>query len=83
MVDLLADSTVKPRARCGMPRTRTHKQDSRLFFLDRLHADDVGVADTITSFFIRRCIYFAFFGKPARPGPTNSEQTGESAGDIR
>ncbi|KAI3058792.1 hypothetical protein CBS147353_10654 [Aspergillus niger] len=32
--DLLADSTMKPRARCGMPRKRTHKQDSPLLFLD-------------------------------------------------
>lgn len=73
---------MKPRARCGMPRTRTHKQDSPLLFLDRLHADDVGVADTITSFFVRRCVYFAFFGKPARPGPIDSDQTGESPEDI-
>lgn len=82
MVDFLADSTVKPRARCGMPRTRTHKQDSSFFFLDRLHADEVEVADTITSFFVRRCVYFAFFGKPARPGPNNSDQTEESPGGM-
>lgn len=80
--DLLADSTVKPRARRGMPQTRTHKQDSPMLFLDRLHADDVGVADTITSYFVRRCVYFAFFGKPARPGPTGNDETRESPGDI-
>lgn len=73
--DLLADSTVKPRARRGMPQTRTHKQDSPMLFLDRLHADDAGVADTITSYFVRRCVYFAFFGKPARPGPTGNDET--------
>ncbi|PYH60299.1 uncharacterized protein BO96DRAFT_497933 [Aspergillus niger CBS 101883] len=80
--DLLADSTMKPRARCGMPRTRTHKQDSPLLFLDRLHADDVGVTDTITSFYVRRCVYFSFFGRSARPGPTGSDRAGESPGDI-
>ncbi|RDH30832.1 hypothetical protein BDQ94DRAFT_180863 [Aspergillus welwitschiae] len=80
--DLLADSTVKPRARCGMPQTRTHKQDSPLLFLDRLHADDIGFTDTITSFYVRRCVYFSFFGRPAIPGPTSSDRAGESSGDI-
>ncbi|KAL6229549.1 hypothetical protein BDW75DRAFT_249578 [Aspergillus navahoensis] len=41
--------------------------DGPLLFLDRLHAD-VEVANTITTFFVRRCVYFAFFGKPARSG---------------
>ncbi|KAA8652086.1 DUF3723 domain-containing protein [Aspergillus tanneri] len=80
--DLLADSTVRPRARCGMPRMRTHKQDSPFLFLDLLHADDVGVADTITTLFVRRCVYFAFFGKPTRPGPSGGDHTGETPGDI-
>ncbi|KAF7164507.1 hypothetical protein CNMCM6106_001025 [Aspergillus hiratsukae] len=78
--ELLADSTVKPRARCGMPRMRTHKQDSPLLFVDRLHAE-VGVADTITTFFVRRCVYFAFFGKPAQPGPAEGENNRETPGD--
>lgn len=78
--ELLADSTVKPRARCGMPRMRTHKQDSPLLFVDRLHAE-VEVADTITTFFVRRCVYFAFFGKPTRSGPTEAETNGETPGD--
>ncbi|KAL3439931.1 hypothetical protein BJX65DRAFT_291353 [Aspergillus insuetus] len=80
--DLLADCTVKPRARCGMPRMGAHKQDSPWLFLDRLHADDVEAADNITTFFVRRCVYFAFFGKPARPRPTDYGQTGEPDGDM-
>jgi hypothetical protein len=32
--ELLADSTVKPRVRSGVPQTRTQKQDSPLLFLD-------------------------------------------------
>ncbi|GAA87890.1 hypothetical protein AKAW_06004 [Aspergillus luchuensis IFO 4308] len=79
---LLADSAVKPRARCGMPQTRTHKQDSPLLFLDRLHADDIGVADTITSFYVRRCVYFSFFGRPALAGPTSSNQAEEASRNI-
>ena len=66
--DLLADSTVKAHARSGVPQTRTHVQDAPLLFLDRLHAD-VDVADTITSFFVRRCVFFAFLGKSPRVDP--------------
>ncbi|KAL2374952.1 hypothetical protein RJZ57_000560 [Blastomyces gilchristii] len=46
--ELLADSTVKHRARCGIPRMGTHKQDTFFLFLDHLHADAVPVADNIT-----------------------------------
>lgn len=59
---------MKPRVRSGVPQTRTQKQDKALLFLDYLHAD-IKVADTITSFFVRRCVYFVFFGKPMRHGP--------------
>lgn len=34
-----------------MPQIGTHKQDSRLLFLDNLHVDEVPVAETITTFF--------------------------------
>ncbi|KAJ5318586.1 hypothetical protein N7476_005006 [Penicillium atrosanguineum] len=68
--DLLADSAVKLQVRSGVPQTRTHNQDSPLLFLDRLYAD-IPVADTITSFFVRRCVYFAFFGKSAKYGPSH------------
>jgi hypothetical protein len=63
--ELLADSTMKPRVRCGVPQARTQKQDNALLFLDCLRAE-VEIADTITSFFVRRCVYFAFFGKPTQ-----------------
>ncbi|KAE8384351.1 hypothetical protein BDV23DRAFT_177126 [Aspergillus alliaceus] len=49
---LLADSSVKARAQCGMPQFRTYKQDSPLLFLDYVHDDDAPVANTITTFFI-------------------------------
>ncbi|PGG96174.1 hypothetical protein AJ79_09706 [Helicocarpus griseus UAMH5409] len=62
--ELLADSIVKPQARCGMPQMRAHKQDSPLLFLDHLHTNTTPAADTITTFFVRQCVYFAFFGKP-------------------
>lgn len=55
---------------------RMHKQDSPLIFLDHLHTNTMPVADTITTFFIRCCVYFAFFGK------TLSFQTGDGDADC-
>jgi hypothetical protein len=42
---------------------RTHKQDSPFLFIDHLHSSKVPVAETITTFFVRRCVYFAFLGE--------------------
>ncbi|KAJ6070728.1 hypothetical protein N7467_012047 [Penicillium canescens] len=60
---LLADSSVEARARCGMPQLKTHKQDSPFLFLDNIHTVSLPVFDNITTFFVRRCVYLAFFGK--------------------
>lgn len=77
---LLADSAMKLKTRAGEPQTRTHKQDGPLLFLDRLHAD-VEVADNVTSFFVRRCVYFAFFGKSARVTTSNVNQAKDNDPD--
>lgn len=53
-----------------------------MLFLNHLHTNNVGIADTITSFFVRCCVYFIFFGKPAQPGPTDSDKIRESPEDI-
>lgn len=55
--ELLIDSSVKSRVHCDIPRMQTHKQDCYFFFLDHLHA----ITDTITTFFVRHCVYLAFF----------------------
>ncbi|KAJ5974799.1 hypothetical protein N7481_008506 [Penicillium waksmanii] len=80
--DLLADSTVKAHARSGVPQTRTHVQDAPFLFLDRLHAD-VDAADTITSFFVRRCVFFAFLGKSPTVDPINNRKCGNLKADQR
>ncbi|KAJ5142480.1 uncharacterized protein N7515_001267 [Penicillium bovifimosum] len=76
--ELLADSTMKPKVRCGVPQARTQKQDNALLFLDCVNAE-VEMADTITSFFVRRCVYFAFFGKPTqhRLAPEGDQPMGD------
>ncbi|KAJ5569140.1 hypothetical protein N7450_011626 [Penicillium hetheringtonii] len=75
---LLADNTTKAHARSGIPRTRTHTQDAPFLFLDRLYAG-VESADTITSFFVRRCVYFAFFGKSANLRNATATEAGDAS----
>lgn len=66
---LLADSAIKLQVRSGVPQTQTYNQDSPLLFLDRLYAN-IPFADTITSFFVRRYVYFVFFGKSIKYSPS-------------
>ncbi|KOC13279.1 hypothetical protein AFLA70_368g000561 [Aspergillus flavus AF70] len=75
--ELLADSTVKARARCGTPQKRTQRQDSLHLFIDYLHKDEIIIADTITTFFVRRCVYFAFFGKPCSHSDPHTDRDGD------
>lgn len=49
--------------------------------MDCLHAK-VEVVDTITTFFVCCCVYFAFFRKPAQAGLTEGESDRETPGDM-
>ncbi|CAG8218000.1 unnamed protein product [Penicillium salamii] len=60
---ILADSLVEARARCGIPRFKTHSQDKAFLFPASIHR--VGpFSESVSTFFVRQCVYFAFFGKP-------------------
>jgi hypothetical protein len=48
--------------RSGIPKLSDHKRDTPCLFLDKLHAA-VRCGSTMTSFFIQRSTYFAFFGR--------------------
>lgn len=52
----------------------------RVLFLDRLHAG-IEAADHVTSFFVRRYIYFAFFGKSVWLTRSPTDQAGHSSPD--
>jgi hypothetical protein len=65
-------SDILPK-RCGIPRTQDHERDKLSLFVDRLHNTDEEQCDEMSSFFIRRSVYFAFFGKPSRPIPRSEE----------
>ncbi|TGO07234.1 hypothetical protein BTUL_0306g00130 [Botrytis tulipae] len=49
--------------RCGFPNQDTHEHDKKTLFLPYLHTEDREKGKYITSFFVRRSVYYAFFGK--------------------
>jgi hypothetical protein len=65
--EMMAD-TDKPKARCGMPSIKAQRQDSPFLFFDHLYNDAVQVTERISTLFVRRCVYIAFFGKPSSDG---------------
>ncbi|EDN06477.1 predicted protein [Histoplasma mississippiense (nom. inval.)] len=57
---VLVDRSVKRKARCGHPTMEALEQDRPLLFVDHMQA--AAVPDRVTTFFVRCCVYFAFFG---------------------
>lgn len=49
--------------RCGFPNQECHDADRNSLFLTDLHRVEEPRAPGITSFFVRRSVYFAFFGR--------------------
>ncbi|OBT39549.1 hypothetical protein VE00_09472 [Pseudogymnoascus sp. WSF 3629] len=60
--------------RCGIPRRRAYEEDRGSLFINHLHDGRQDQGEGITSFFVRRSVYFAFFGRPATT-PANSHST--------
>jgi hypothetical protein len=63
-----------PPKRCGIPYALDHERDRLSLFLDKLHNTGEEQCDEMSSFFIRRSVYFAYFGKPSRPTPRSPEE---------
>jgi hypothetical protein len=61
------DCSNGPPKRSGIPYALDHERDRLSLFLDKLHNTDEEQCDEMSSFFIRRSVYFAFFGKPESP----------------
>jgi hypothetical protein len=75
----LVQAAADPKARCGLPSNEVQESDRRFLFLDHLHTADAPAAETISTFYVRRCVYFAFFGRlPAhlftRPATAHSPE---------
>jgi hypothetical protein len=82
-----ADASNRPPKRCGMPQIQDHERDRLTLFLDKLHNISEEQCDEMSSFFIRRSVYFAYFGRPSRTGvggsTTNSQPRNPEDGLAR
>ena len=56
---------VKKQRRCGLPSVEEYTKDSESLFINHLHNVDEEQGEGLTSFFVRKSIYLAFFGKPS------------------
>ncbi|QKX64376.1 uncharacterized protein TRUGW13939_11550, partial [Talaromyces rugulosus] len=57
--------TVPRRRRCGQPCIEAHEQERKFLFFD--HMEGPSSDNEVSALFVRRCVYFAFFGKPSEP----------------
>ena len=56
---------VKKKRRCGLSSVKKYTKDSESLFINNLHSVDDEQGEGLTSFFVRKSIYSAFFGKPS------------------
>lgn len=59
------DARAKKKRRCELSNVKKYVKDSKSLFVNHLHDVDEEQSEGITSFFVRKFIYFAFFGKPS------------------
>ena len=68
---------VRPPARCGIPHDLDHDRDKQFLFLPTLHRPLDMYQTHVSSFFVRRSVYFGFFGQAL--AVDISQTRGESA----
>uniref|UniRef100_A0A093VHN0 Calponin likey domain-containing protein n=1 Tax=Talaromyces marneffei PM1 TaxID=1077442 RepID=A0A093VHN0_TALMA len=67
------------RARGGLPSRQAQKNDRRFLFIDHLHRN-ASTTEKVSTWFVRRSVYFAFFGRCFSPPPdAPAERTTEVA----
>lgn len=75
--------------RCGFPDENAQQEDGKFLFLPLLHKEIEEQSENVTSFFVRRSVYLAFFGRSvnldeySRPDPpqvthASARRTGQS-----
>jgi hypothetical protein len=81
----VSDDTAASGIRCGFPDEEAHARDADSLSIANLHVEVTEQGESITSFFVRRSVYFAFFGKPSEtstggrshPSPPRDPSFGE------
>ncbi|GFG10588.1 hypothetical protein IFM5058_05002 [Aspergillus udagawae] len=77
---LITGRAIKLKERCGAPQERTQRLDRPYIFLDRLHSATV-MQQSLSSVEVRRCVYYAFFGKPSSQVTMRSTPPARSSAD--
>lgn len=63
---------IKKESRCGYPQAMAQSQDRQFLFIDQIHGDPFPAIQKVSSFFVRRNVFFTFFGKLSLPGANNT-----------
>ena len=76
---------VKNKQRCGLPSLEDHMKDQESLFIDHLHNAEEEQGKGVTSFFIQKSVYCAFFGRSLLPvlestSPTQSQSGNQPQG---
>jgi hypothetical protein len=61
----VSDDPAASGVRCGFPDEEAHTRDTDSLSIANLHIEVTKQGESITSFFVRRSVYFAFFGRPS------------------
>ena len=64
--------------RYGTLRSWSYEEDRKFLFIDYLHDEREHQAEGITSFFVRKSIYLAFFGRLLKVGIATDFTIGDS-----
>jgi pyruvate/2-oxoglutarate dehydrogenase complex dihydrolipoamide acyltransferase (E2) component len=81
MGETVNDFNYTPPKRCGIPKLQHYQEEKLSLFIENLHSANYENSGEITSFFVRRSVYFAFFGKPKDGGNLGIQV--ESFGQVR
>ena len=71
----ISDNPDAPGKRSGFPDEDAPQHNIRLLFLPHLHKEVEEMGDNVTSFFVRRSVYWAFFGKTVNLGTEQGSRT--------
>ena len=76
---LVSDNPNASGKRCGFPDENAQQQDGKFLFIQHLHKESEERGEDVTSYFIRRSVYLAFFGKPKNLGTDSHADSQQSA----
>jgi hypothetical protein len=77
---VISGPRVLRKQRCGLLNAQVHEEDCRFVFINNLHNESQEQGEGITSFFVLRSKYFAFFGRPKRASVRDPLSSGTATG---